>query len=156
MSSNRATVAASNQAAAANLARASAWCAERGEKFTPTRQAVFELLADQEQALTAYQLLDRLQEAMPHAKPPTIYRALEFLQRMGLVHRIDSRNAFVVCEDFPHHHESAFLVCQECGSVSEVSMDAMVEQIVDAAELQGFKTHHATVEIRGLCKVCQN
>lgn len=139
-----------------DVAKVSAWCAQRGEKFTPTRRAVFELLADQDQALTAYQLLERLQEDMPHAKPPTIYRALEFLQRMGMVHRIDSKNAFVLCDDFPHHHESAFLVCQECGNVSEVTMDNVVEQIMASSQAQGFSPHHATVEIRGLCKLCQN
>ncbi|MCH8552108.1 MAG: transcriptional repressor [Natronospirillum sp.] len=140
----------------ADLAQASAWCAQRGEKFTPTRRAVFEILAEQDQALTAYQLLERLQQAMPHAKPPTIYRALEFLQRMGLIHRIDSRNAFVVCDDFPHHHDSAFLVCQECGGVTEVTMDHVVEKIAADAAAQDFSVKHATVEIRGVCKQCQN
>ena len=140
----------------ANVAQASAWCAQRGEKFTPTRRAVFELLTDQDQALTAYQLLERLQESMPHAKPPTIYRALEFLQRMGLVHRIDSRNAFVVCDDFPHHHDSAFLVCQECGGVTEVTMGPLVDNILERAAEEQFSVMHSTVEIRGVCKQCQN
>ena len=139
-----------------NVAEVAAWCTKRGEKFTPTRRAVFELLANQEQALTAYQLLERLQEDMPHAKPPTIYRALDFLQRMGMVHRIDSRNAFVVCDDFPHHHESAFLVCQDCGNVNEITMDTVVESLLAAARTEDFSPSHATVEIRGLCKLCQN
>ncbi|TGG90655.1 transcriptional repressor [Natronospirillum operosum] len=140
----------------ADVAEASAWCSKRGEKFTPTRRAVYEILARQGQALTAYQLLDKLQEGMPHAKPPTIYRALEFLQRVGLVHRIDSRNAFVVCDDFPHKHDSAFLVCQECGGVTEVLLDHVVDQILMRSEAEGFAVTHSTVEIRGICKQCQN
>lgn len=138
-----------------DLTKAENWCARRGEKFTPTRRAVFELLADQEQALTAYQLLERLQAAMPHAKPPTIYRALEFLQRMGMVHRIDSQNAFVVCDDFPHRHDAAFLVCLECGNVSEVAVDKAIHDLKGAAQDAGFAYRYATIEMRGLCRLCR-
>lgn len=139
-----------------DVTKASAWCVQHGEKFTPTRRAVFEILAAQDQALTAYQLLDRLQSDMPHAKPPTIYRALEFLQRLGMVHRIDSKNAFVVCDDFPHQHDSAFLVCQECGGVSELSMDHTLAEISAQSAAEGFTVSHATVELRGVCRHCQN
>ncbi len=138
-----------------DLTKAENWCARRGEKFTPTRRAVFELLADQDQALTAYQLLERLQAAMPHAKPPTIYRALEFLQRLGMVHRIDSQNAFIVCDDFPHQHDAAFLVCQQCGNVSEVIVDAAIDHLRAAARTARFDYQYATIEMRGLCEVCQ-
>src|ERR1019366_354132 len=54
------------------------------------------------------------------AGPITIYRALDFLREQGLVHRIESRNAFIACVQ---NHASAdpvvFLICEQCGTVGE-------------------------------------
>ncbi|MFC3851644.1 transcriptional repressor [Salinispirillum marinum] len=136
--------------------KVSQWCAEQGERFTPTRQLVLEILADQAQAVTAYQLLDLLQQRMPQAKPPTVYRALEFLLKTGSVHRIDSQNAFKVCSDFPHRHDAAFFVCRGCGAVNEVNtkhlpLDALRKE---AAERR-FVIEHTTLEVSGRCADCQ-
>lgn len=132
------------------------WCAERGERFTPTRQLVLEILAAQTQAVTAYQLLDLLQQRMPQAKPPTIYRALDFLQKTGSVHRIDSQNAFKICSDFPHRHDAAFFVCRSCGAVNEVTTkDLPFAALRKEAADRKFAIEHATLEVSGRCADCQ-
>ncbi len=50
-------------------------------------------------AISAYDLLDLLREIEPQAKPPTVYRGLEFLMEQGFIHKIESTNSYVVC----HH-----------------------------------------------------
>lgn len=132
------------------------WCVQRGERFTPSRRLVLQLLSEQTQAITAYQLLDILQQEMPQAKPPTVYRALDFLQRLGVVHRVDSQNAYLVCDDFPHRHDAAFLVCEGCGGVSEVNPEHLQFDLLrKAAADRQFVIEHTTLEVRGRCSHCQ-
>src|SRR5437016_5511342 len=78
------------------LARAEMLCAERAQRLTPMRRQVLEALAASHTPLGAYEIIDRLATA-PRPAPITVYRALEFLVANGLVHRIESRNAFVAC-----------------------------------------------------------
>lgn len=129
-------------------------CRQKGERFTPIRQKVFTLLEASDGARTAYELLDELAKDMPNARPPTIYRALEFLQQMGFVHRLDSRNAFVLCTHFEDHHAAQFLVCDQCGSVAEIHMPAAMQGFRNEAVKLGFDVHSETVELHGLCKDC--
>ena len=79
------------------LARADDVCRERGVRLTPLRRRVLELVWSSHRAVKAYDLLAALGDAVGAAKPPTVCRALEFLMAQGLVHRIDSLNAFVGC-----------------------------------------------------------
>lgn len=139
----------------AKLEDIAAWCGQQGERLTPTRHAVLAILRSHKQAMTAYQLLELLQQEQPQAKPPTIYRALEFLQRMGLIHRIDSRNAFIACDDFPHRHDSAFLLCQHCGQVTEMNLAHQLKAVMQQAQAEAFQVVHATIELRGTCQQCQ-
>lgn len=69
------------------LAQAEKICAQRNVRLTPQRLEVLRLMSLQDGAISAYDLLDLLREAEPQAKPPTVYRALEFLLEQGFVHR---------------------------------------------------------------------
>ena len=77
------------------LQKAQQLCEQRGVRLTAQRQQVLRLLAEQPGAITAYDLLDRLRAREPQAKPPTVYRALDFLLEQGFVHKVESVNAFV-------------------------------------------------------------
>ena len=90
---------------------------ERGVRLTPLRRRVLELVWGSHRAVKAYDLLAALGDAVGAAKPPTVYRALEFLMAQGLVHRIDSLNAFVGCPQPDHRHSAQFLICGGCGDV---------------------------------------
>ena len=67
------------------LAQAEKICAQRNVRLTPQRLEVLRLMSLQDGAISAYDLLDLLREAEPQAKPPTVYRALEFLLEQGFV-----------------------------------------------------------------------
>lgn len=60
------------------LAQAEKLCAQRNVRLTPQRLEVLRLMSLQQGAISAYDLLDLLRETEPQAKPPTIYRALDF------------------------------------------------------------------------------
>ncbi|MEJ0059912.1 MAG: hypothetical protein WDM79_10225 [Terricaulis sp.] len=77
----------SAQDRATHLSEAERRCSDAGESLTPLRRRVLELLMDHHGPAKAYDLLSQLDAG---AKPPTIYRALDFLVRMGLAHRIES------------------------------------------------------------------
>src|ERR1700712_5450363 len=89
----------SAEALQAAVAMADDYCRERGQKLTPIRRTVLELLLSSGRATKAYTLLDEMRSAHPNASPPTVYRALDFLLSAGLIHRIESINAFTVCHD---------------------------------------------------------
>ena len=67
------------------------------------RRQVLEALLASHRPLGAYELIDRLAVRGARPAPITMYRALDFLREQGLVHRIESQNAFIACV---HNHET--------------------------------------------------
>ena len=72
-------------------------CAKRAQKFTPIRRLVLQALLSSHRPLGAYEVIDELAKSMSRPAPITVYRALDFLMDNGLVHRIESRNAYLAC-----------------------------------------------------------
>ena len=137
------------------IAHAEALCRERGARLTPIRRRVLEALAASHQPLGAYDLMARLADSGPRPAPITIYRALEFLVDNGLVHRIESRNAFVACIN---NHGSGipvvFLICERCGIVGEAPSAAVGQTLAAAARRAGFTPKTPVIEITGICSHC--
>jgi len=135
------------------MSAAEARCDQAGERLTTPRRRVLELLLAADAPLKAYDLIAVFggRDAAP-AKPPTIYRALEFLERMGFAHRIESLNAFVPCR-IPGGHAAAFLICDCCGEAAEFQPDLGAQMA--AAEASGYRVRAVTIEARGLCAACQ-
>lgn len=102
------------------LAQAEKLCAQRNVRLTPQRLEVLRLMSLQQGAISAYDLLDLLRESEPQAKPPTVYRALDFLLEQGFVHKVESTNSYVLCHLFDQPtHTSAMFICDRCGVVKE-------------------------------------
>ena len=139
----------------AALALADEYCRERGEKLTPIRRKVLELLLASGRATKAYSLLDDMRQIHPGSAPPTVYRALDFLLSVGLVHRIESINAFTVCHDLTHCQHGMLVVCQQCGNVAELHQPALREALVAQIELAGYRLAGDEIELKGLCAECQ-
>ncbi|MGQ7248351.1 transcriptional repressor [Halomonas sp. V046] len=137
------------------LHQAEQQCQRRGVRFTPIRRRVLELIAEASGGLKAYDLLDRLAEGHAAARPPTVYRALEFLIEQGLVHRIESLNAYVACPCPEHAHRFQLLICRDCGLVEELHLDEINDQLSTQAKALGFKVQRQTIELLGLCQACQ-
>ncbi|MEM8616639.1 MAG: transcriptional repressor [Pseudomonadota bacterium] len=136
------------------IEHAAALVEQRGQRLTPIRRKVLELLLDSSNPAKAYDLLDKL-DGQGAAKPPTVYRALDFLQSMGLAHKIESLNAFVACGHAGHNHSAIFLICDACGGAEELHADATSKALNSETANAGFKLDHSIIEARGICRRCQ-
>jgi Fur family zinc uptake transcriptional regulator len=133
---------------------AAALCERRGLRLTPVRRRVLEIVWRQHAPIGAYEILAELAKERAKAAPPTVYRALEFLIEAGLVHRIDSLNAFLGCDDPARAHIAQFLVCRACHRVQEVDDPTIQRVLAERARSTGFRIEPTSLEIKGLCSDC--
>ena len=138
------------------MVHAEAVCSARSQNFTPMRRMVLQALLASHRPLGAYEIIDALSLNAARPAPITIYRALDFLMDNGLVHRIESRNAFLACaQDHDAGAMVAFLICEKCSSVGEVPAYRVAQSLNEAARGIGFSPKLSVVEITGLCAHCQ-
>ena len=141
--------------ASAAIAHAEKLCAARAQRLTPMRRQVLEALLASHKPLGAYEIMERLKQAVRPA-PISVYRALEFLRDNGLVHRIESRNAFVACvHDHAGSDPMVFLICERCGAVGEAASLAVAQTLKSAARAAGFTRKSPVIEIGGVCNHCR-
>ncbi len=136
-----------------SLIEAEALCESRGGKLTPLRKKVLTLLLASPAPAKAYDLLDQLGKD-GSAKPPSVYRSLDFLLEMGLAHRVESLNAFVACGHWGHGHAAVFLICETCGAAGELHADDSVARLAKEVANAGFTMRNAIIEVRGKCAAC--
>jgi len=134
-----------------------------GERFTSLRAHVLELIIEDGKAVKAYDLLDRLKPDVGSPKPPTVYRALDFLSKHGLIHRVEALNAFIACDHIhahshdndgepcaePHSHLAEFFICENCRAVTESHAHGHQDCKPD-----GFVIQRSVVEHYGRCVDC--
>lgn len=137
------------------VATAERLCARDGLAFTALRRRVLELVWSSHGPAGAYQLLDALRAEGRRAAPPTVYRALEFLRTHGLVHRIESLNAFIGCARPDRRHGGQFLICRDCGTTAEIDDPTIADAVQSRAEALGFTVDRQTIEITGQCPRCR-
>lgn len=134
---------------------AEARCSAASARLTPARLAAYAELIAGKRALTAYELIDRLaQRQQRKIAPLTVYRHLDFLTSVGLVHRIESTQSYLPCDHPQHSHESQYLLCSDCGRVDEVHSDSLEAMLDGIARKRGFKPARAVVEVSGQCRDC--
>ncbi len=139
---------------ASAVAAASELCARRNLRLTELRRRVLELVWGGHQPMGAYDILEELRLERRRAHPPTVYRALEFLMENGLVHRIESLNAFVGCGEPGRPHGGQFLICRSCRAVAEMDDPEIASVLSRNAARAGFRVARQTVELDGLCSAC--
>ena len=137
------------------LSRAEKRCAEEGERFTGLRRQVLELVWAEHKPAKAYDLLKRLSDIRSGVAPTTIYRTLDFLQERGLVHKIESLNAYVGCSQPNAEHSSHFLICDACSEIKEIENKKISVWLERAAQDEEFEITTETVELHGLCNRCR-
>ncbi|MAC81417.1 MAG: Fur family transcriptional regulator [Rhodobacteraceae bacterium] len=136
------------------MATAEAQCAEDGLQFTPVRRRVLEILLAEHRAMGAYDILPTLAEEKLGSQPPVVYRALDFLVKNGLAHRIELLNAYIACAHLGKSHKPVFLICRSCRLVAEAEAELARGQLGDAAAGAGFTIERMVVEVEGLCPSC--
>lgn len=126
------------------------------KSLTPARRAALEVLAKANRPVGAYEMIDLLADAKGKRPAPiSVYRALAYLLDHGLAHRLASQNAFVVCG---HSHGAEepviFLICEQCGGVTEATSSALAAELVALAAKAGFRPRTRVLEIAGRCEQC--
>jgi Fur family zinc uptake transcriptional regulator len=131
-------------------------CLERGVQLTPVRRRVLELIWESHQAAKAYDLLERIKPLQCSAKPATVYRALDFLIEQGLIHRVESLNAFIGCVCSERRHDLLLLICMQCRQIEERPAPEVMAALGREIEQAGFTLHTKALEIHGVCAACAN
>jgi Fur family transcriptional regulator, zinc uptake regulator len=137
------------------LERADLHCREKGQRLTPLRRRVLELVWASHEPVKAYDLLAHLRTDNPRAAPPTVYRALEFLMQEGFIHRLSTLNAFVGCGQPGDTHVGQFLICTRCGAAAEMDDPDLDALLTERATTLGFEVEQTTVELAGCCANCK-
>jgi Fur family zinc uptake transcriptional regulator len=139
------------------LKRATEAFEARGLKLTPLRRRVLEEVAASHHAVGAYEILERLaRKESARLAPISVYRALDALLEMGVVHRLESRNAYFAChgEHGKNGNRQIVLACERCATVAEVAAPPAFEAIDSAMRGTGFRPTRVLVEVAGLCASC--
>jgi Fur family zinc uptake transcriptional regulator len=124
-------------------------------RLTPLRRRVLELVCESHTPVGAYDLLERLKgERQTRAAPPTVYRALDFLMEHGLIHRINSLNAYIACFGPHRPHDACLFICERCRTVDESEAQSLRRAIDRRAADSGFRVRAQTIEVTGLCRAC--
>ena len=136
------------------LHQAKVYCEERQYRFTDPRRYVLEILLHNQKPMGAYNVLKQLGQYIKDPKPPTAYRAIDFWREHGFVHKIESLNSFIACCDGHLHHDTHFLVCDDCSVVQELHSHDHPQN--DNKLPAGFKAKRTFIETHGTCADCAN
>ena len=124
--------------------------------LTKNQALVYGALLEADGPLSAYTILDQLREKGFRA-PLQVYRALDKLIEFGVVHRLESLNAFVACRhpEWDEHEMTAFTICESCGGVAELASEKLARQLKTVAKDASFAPRKSTIELRGVCGACR-
>lgn len=138
------------------MSTAAAYCERNKLRFTEPRRAVLEILERARTPMVAYKVLEELGHVMDNPKPPTVYRAIEFWQEHGFIHRIESLNAYTLCVADHRHEGSQYMICDQCGGVDEVHLCTLPEVLEHAVSSNAFTMSRWVLEIHGTCSGCRS
>ena len=127
------------------------------EKLTTNQQTVLTLLEGSREPLKAYAILFDIQKKGIKS-PPQVYRALDKLIEIGRVHKIESKNSYIACNntDCSSKTSTSFLICELCDDVTELKKNNLSMYFSKQSEKSNFKYSKHNLEIYGACKTCKN
>ncbi len=138
------------------IKKAQSFCDEKGFRLTAPRLAVLKVFAASKKPMGAYDILEKMKTKQYQPNPPTIYRAIEFFEKHGFLHRIESLNSYVFCHAGHNHNGSQFVICDSCGDVQEIHLCQIPNDLNVKIESLLFKMSYWNTEIHGICKECKN
>ena len=130
---------------------------EKQQYLTKNQQIVLDLVEKSSEPLKAYSILFNVQKKGLKA-PLQVYRALDKLVEIGKIHKIESRNAFVACNNSSCQvsKATAFSICENCEKVTEINNSKLSKYLTNFEDNSGMKYSKYNLEFFGLCKKCQN
>ena len=126
----------------------------QGYRLTPQRQLILDAVRRANDHVTPEQVYATIHQQHPAVSRATIYRTLDFLCEMRLIHALywGGQMYYEIADDRPHHH----LVCRACGAIEECG-PALLQILFEAVE----KKHRFTIDMDhvalfGLCQHCRS
>ena len=128
---------------------------QKQNNLSKNQQIIFDLIDKSSEPLKAYSILFNVQKKGIKA-PLQVYRALDKLVAIGKIHKIESRNAFIACQNSSCQisKATAFSICENCEQVSEISNTKLSKYLSNFADEAGMKFSKYNLEFFGLCKKC--
>ena len=144
-------------------------CRTTGAQVTPLREQVLDMVLQLDGVIKAYNVLAQMQrDSESVVAPPTAYRALDFWAEQGVLHKVPAVNGYVLCSharhectghchaEHAHHHSSFILVCTDCGTVDEQSLNAEWLALREGVQKTGFTLNEDHVVLTGICRKCRS
>lgn len=144
----------------ATLTRAKQICAENDVRLTEKREKVLSALVQSQQAMSAYELTEQYRSLFGQSIPAmSVYRILDFLAEMSLVHKLSSANKYIACSHISCNHEHQipqFLICETCNMVTEIAVkSSVIKELTASVAKTGFTLANEQLELTGFCQNCQ-
>ena len=126
------------------------------QKLTKNQSLVLKSLFEAQGPMSAYSILDDLR-AYGFKAPLQVYRALEKLTELGVVHRLESLNSFIACnvDSCGNGGATAFVICDQCESIQEVSDNSVSNFLGKLANKADVKPTKSSIELHGICNDCE-
>ena len=123
--------------------------------LSKNQQIIFDIIDKSSEPLKAYAILFNVQKKGIKA-PLQVYRALDKLVEIGKIHKIESRNAFIACQNSSCQisKATAFSICEVCEKISEISNSKLSKYLSNFSDNTGMKYSKYNLEFFGLCKKC--
>jgi Fur family ferric uptake transcriptional regulator len=129
---------------------------ERGYKVTKPRKQVREAIEKAEGPMSPYDIGKMMEKERKHLDQVTIYRVVNLLSSLNLVHKVFLRGGYVRCDLLEEEGCHRFLLCRGCGNLQEFRDEALCDQESQIAQKMGFQAEHHVTESSGLCKDCRD
>ena len=129
---------------------------QKQHNLSKNQQIILDLIVKSSEPLKAYSILFNVQKKGIKA-PLQVYRALDKLVEIGKIHKIESRNAFIACQNSSCQisKATAFSICESCENVSEISNSKLSKYLANFVDEAGMKYNKYNLEFFGLCKKCK-
>ena len=130
---------------------------QKEHNLSKNQKIIFDLIDKSGGPMKAYSILFNVQKKGIKA-PLQVYRALDKLVEIGKIHKIESRNAFIACQNSSCQisKATAFSICESCENVSEISNSKLSKYLSSFADESGMKYSKYNLEFFGLCKKCKS
>jgi len=130
------------------------FCEKNKLRITKPRLKVLNIIFSSNKPIKAYEILDQLGKQILNPKPPTAYRAIDFWLKHNFIHRIESLNAYYACETDHLHNGSQFLICTDCGEVTESQICELPNNLKKTIKKNSFLPTKWNLEVNGVCRKC--
>ena len=129
---------------------------QKENNLSKNQKIIFDIIHNSSEPLKAYSILFNVQKKGIKA-PLQVYRALDKLVELGKIHKIESRNAFIACQNSSCQitKATAFSICENCEKVSEISNSKLSKYLSSFVDKSGMKYSKYNLEFFGLCKKCK-